>query len=58
VVQLVHAIRTALRRLLVRPRRAAIGRAIVAEYRVRPQTAAEVGWPDTATLAMITKEPW
>ncbi len=53
-----EAVRTALRQLIERRRRAEIGRAIVAEYEGRPQDAVEVGWADSATLAMIAEEPW
>lgn len=52
------AVRTALRELLDRRRRAEIGGAIAAEYARRPQTAWGVGWADRATLAMIADEPW
>lgn len=52
------AVRIALRELVDRRRRAAVGAAIAAEYRTRPQTAAEVGWADAATVAMIAEEPW
>ena len=58
MAQLVRAIRRAAGRLLARRRNAEIGRAIVAEYEARPQTAIEVGWTDAATLAMIEREPW
>ena len=41
----------ALRQMIERRRRAAIGRAIATEYEGTPQTAAEVGWADSATVA-------
>ena len=53
-----YAVRIALRQLVERRRRAAVGAAIVADYEARPQTAAEVGWSDAATAAMIAEEPW
>lgn len=52
------AVRVALRELVDRRRRAAVGAAIAAEYRARPQTPGEVGWADAATVAMIGEEPW
>lgn len=52
------AVRLALRELIERRRRASVGAAIAAEYTARPQTAAEVGWADEATVAMIAEEPW
>lgn len=52
------AVRVALRDLIGRRRRAAIGEAIRADYAARPQTDAEVGWSDAATVAMIAEESW
>ena len=53
-----EAVRVALRQFIDRRRRRDIGDAIAAEYAARPQTAAEVGWSDAATVAMIEEEPW
>jgi Arc/MetJ-type ribon-helix-helix transcriptional regulator len=53
-----EAVRLGLRVLLERHRRAGIGAAIVQSYRAQPQTAAETGWADEATVAMIAQEPW
>ena len=53
-----EAVRTALHQLIERRQRAAVGQAIVDEYAARPQTASEVGWSDSATIAMIAEEPW
>jgi Arc/MetJ-type ribon-helix-helix transcriptional regulator len=52
------AVRRALERLVDQHRRDEIGRRIVDGYRARPQTPSDVGWADTATLAMIEEEPW
>jgi Arc/MetJ-type ribon-helix-helix transcriptional regulator len=52
------AVRVALRQLIERRRRSEVGRAIIAEYEAHPQTEAEVGWADVATVAMIAEEPW
>jgi metal-responsive CopG/Arc/MetJ family transcriptional regulator len=52
------AVRVALRQFIERRQRAEIGQAIFNEYTARPQTAAEVGWSDASTLAMIAAEPW
>lgn len=52
------AVRVALRELIERRRREEIGRRIVEDYRARPQTEAEVGWSDAASIAMIADEPW
>lgn len=53
-----EAVRLGLRVLLERHRRARIGEAIVEAYQRRPQTAAEVGWADEATVSMIAEETW
>jgi Arc/MetJ-type ribon-helix-helix transcriptional regulator len=52
------AVRVALRQFIERRRRAEVGQAIFDEYSARPQTAAEVGWSDASTIAMIAEEPW
>ncbi len=52
------AVRIALVQLIDRLRRRRIGDAIAAEYAARPQTESEVGWADSATVAMIAEEPW
>ena len=52
------AVRVALRQLIERRRRQEVGRSIVEEYRARPQTGSEVGWSDSATIAMIAEESW
>lgn len=53
-----EAVRLGLRALLERHRRARIGGAIVEGYTRQPQTAAEVGWADEATVSMIGEETW
>ena len=52
------AVRIGLRQVVDDHRRRRIADAIVAGYRVQPQTPGEVGWPDEATVAMIADEPW
>lgn len=53
-----EAVRLGLIELLRRVRREQVGSAIVAGYRAVPQTEAELGWADTATVRMIGDEPW
>jgi Arc/MetJ-type ribon-helix-helix transcriptional regulator len=53
-----EAVRVGLAALVDRHRRERTGAAIVDAYRRRPQTEAEVGWADEATLRMIAEEPW
>jgi Arc/MetJ-type ribon-helix-helix transcriptional regulator len=53
-----EAVRLGLIELLRRVRREQVGRAIVAGYQAKPQTEAELGWADTATVRMIGDEPW
>jgi Arc/MetJ-type ribon-helix-helix transcriptional regulator len=52
------AVRIGLQHLVDRHRRDAVGELINAGYRRLPQTAAEVGWADQATIMMIADEPW
>ena len=52
------AVRQGLRVLIEQHRRRRTGEAIVRAYQRSPQTAAEVGWADEATLRMIGEEPW
>lgn len=53
-----EAVRVALRELVEGRRRQRTAEDIIAGYTARPQTDAEVGWADVATLAMIAEEPW
>jgi Arc/MetJ-type ribon-helix-helix transcriptional regulator len=53
-----EAVRVGLEQLVDRHRRSEIGRRIVEAYRRKPQTDAEVGWSDEATVRMIADEPW
>jgi hypothetical protein len=55
---LIGAVRVVLRQFVERRRRRKVGEAIAAEYAARPQTEAEVGWSDAATVAMIEQEQW
>jgi Arc/MetJ-type ribon-helix-helix transcriptional regulator len=52
------AVRRGLRVLVDDHRRRKIGEQIVRGYRAVPQTETEVGWVDSATVAMITEAPW
>lgn len=52
------AVRVALRELIDRHRRRAIGQAIVDGYTRQPQTDEEVAWADELTIRMIEEEPW
>jgi len=53
-----EAVRVGLEELVDRHRRAQIGARIVAGYRIRPQTEAEVTWADASSTRMIADEPW
>ncbi|MDQ6928552.1 MAG: ribbon-helix-helix domain-containing protein [Actinomycetota bacterium] len=53
-----QAVRLGLERLVDRHRRDMVGASIVDGYRKRPQTEAEAGWADEATVAMIADEHW
>jgi len=53
-----QAVRLGLERLVDRHRRDVVGAGIVEGYRRRPQTEAEVGWADAASVGMISDEPW
>lgn len=53
-----EAVRLGLERLVDRCRRDEIGSKILAGYRARPQSDAEVGWADESSLRMIAEEPW
>jgi Arc/MetJ-type ribon-helix-helix transcriptional regulator len=52
------AVREGLALLIEQRRRSAIAALIVDGYHRVPQQAAEVGWSDDATRAMIADEPW
>lgn len=52
------AVRAGLAVLVDERRRAALGRAISDGYRRTPQADDDLGWPDAATAAMISEEPW
>lgn len=52
------AVRLGLEGLIERHRRRRIGQSIVDGYLRQPQTEAEVGWADEATIRMIADEPW
>ncbi|HUS62813.1 MAG TPA: ribbon-helix-helix domain-containing protein [Acidimicrobiales bacterium] len=53
-----EAVRLGLERLVDRHRREQIGARIVDGYRSMPQTDAELGWVDAASVRMIAEEPW
>ena len=53
-----EAVRLGLIELVRGFRREQVGRAIVAGYRAIPQSEAELGWADAATVRMIADEPW
>ena len=53
-----EAVRLGLERLVDRFRRDRLGAAIVDGYRRIPQSEAEAGWADAATVQMIADEPW
>jgi Arc/MetJ-type ribon-helix-helix transcriptional regulator len=52
------AVRLGLEALVDKQRRHRIGRSIVEGYTRQPQTEADVGWADEATIRMIAEEPW
>lgn len=52
------AVRKGLHALIEQTRRRRAAEVIVAGYRRRPQTEAEVAWADEATTRMIADEPW
>ena len=53
-----EAVRLGLIELVRRYRRQQIGNQIVEGYRAKPQSDAEVGWADAASVQMIADEPW
>lgn len=53
-----EAVRLALEQFVDRHRRQAIGARIAAGYAEIPQTDAQVGWADEASVQMIEDEPW
>jgi len=53
-----QAVRLGLERLVDRHRRDVLGARIAEGYSRRPQTEAEVGWADAASVGMISDEPW
>ena len=53
-----EAVRLGLVELVGRYRRQQVGARIVEGYRAKPQSEAEVGWADAATVQMIADEPW
>jgi len=53
-----EAVRVALEQLVDRHRRRTLGEQIVAGYAAVPQSEAEVGWADEASMRMIADEPW
>lgn len=53
-----EAVRVALKDLVERRRRERTAQEIIAGYAKHPQTDAEIGWVDAATVAMIGEEPW
>lgn len=53
-----EAIRVGLERLIDGDRRRRIGEQIAAGYVAAPQTDADSGWADVATVRMIAEEPW
>lgn len=52
------AVRIGLERLVDRHRRDRIGAQIAAGYSATPQTEAELGWTDAASVQMVAEEPW
>lgn len=52
------AVRAGLAIVVDERRRAAVGRTISDGYRRIPQAADDLAWPDAATAAMISAEPW
>jgi Arc/MetJ-type ribon-helix-helix transcriptional regulator len=53
-----EAVRVGLQELVDRHRRRRVGRRIVEAYQRLPQTEAELGWADHASVRMIAEEPW
>jgi Arc/MetJ-type ribon-helix-helix transcriptional regulator len=53
-----EAVRMALERWVDEHRRRNVGARIAEGYRNLPQSEAEVGWADEATIRMIADEPW
>jgi Arc/MetJ-type ribon-helix-helix transcriptional regulator len=53
-----EAVRRGLLALVDRHQRDRVGARIVEGYRAIPQTAADVGWADDASIRMIADEPW
>lgn len=53
-----EVVRAGLEAVVERERRAAVGRSIVDGYRRIPQEEDDLAWPDAATAAMISEEPW
>jgi Arc/MetJ-type ribon-helix-helix transcriptional regulator len=53
-----EAVRIGLERLVDGYRRREIGARIAKGYRAVPQTEAEVGWADEASVRMIAEESW
>jgi Arc/MetJ-type ribon-helix-helix transcriptional regulator len=53
-----EAVRVGLRALVDRHARARIGARIVEGYRAVPQSDADGGWADEASIRMIADEPW
>ncbi|MEX2621690.1 MAG: hypothetical protein WD250_15855 [Egibacteraceae bacterium] len=53
-----EAVRLGLGVVVERHRRARIGTVIAQGYQRRPQTGAERGWADEATVAVIAEEAW
>jgi len=53
-----EAVRAGLEVVIDRRRRLAVGQAIADGYRRVPQSADDLAWPDSASVAMIGEEPW
>ena len=53
-----EAVRLGLERLVDRHRRRQVGQSIVAAYRRRPQTDAELAGLEEATRSLVGEEPW
>lgn len=53
-----EAVRLALEQLVDQHHRKRVGAQIVAAYRRRPQTEAELAGLDAATRALVSEEPW
>lgn len=52
------AVRQGLRMLVEEYQRRRTAQRIIQGYERQPQTEAEVGWADQATIRMIEEEPW